>query len=160
MTAFKIHASLFLSTFVQAKKAWILPLLVEYSNHTSSYLHVGSLNLCLPVTTIKTRSQYIFLLPEVIADELGRCAFFHSKSHNVTEKPFFFLVSSWYFCSIIDIHWRRKCFLRHGHGVIVVRGSDQINHNQTLQEGTFTCFSRDTESSTCQGGRLGKGGLL
>lgn len=44
--------------------------------------------------------------------------------------------------------------------VIVVRGSDQINHNQTLHEGKFTCFSRDTESSRWQGGGLGKGGLL
>lgn len=92
MTAYKIHPSLFLSTFVQAKKAWILPLLVEYSNHISSYLHVGSLNLSLPCNHNKNQKPVYF--PEAIADDLGRCAFSHSKSHDVTEKHFFFFF--WY----------------------------------------------------------------
>ena len=84
------------------------------------------------VTTIKTRSQYIFLLPwSHCRWSWEMCLFSLKVSWCHWETFFFLLVSSWYFCSITDIHWRRKCFLRHGHGVIVVRGSDQINHNQT-----------------------------
>ena len=72
----------------------------------------------------------------------------------------FFFVPSWCVCGIINICWKRKCFLRSGHGVNIVRGSGQINHNQTLHEGKFTCFSRGIEISCWWASGLGEGFLL